>query len=122
MVSLPTSQLIASFVCDRMWVCTHIDVGRCQYITVYMCMCVSCGCVVVHKISASSVLYRIHSKKCGKMFRSCHLSVIFVTGEEAIQFTIFHKMAARGQKYAQLTTTLSPCDSSVFHTHVGVAI
>ena len=56
------------------------------------------------------------------MFRSCHMSVIFLTVEEAIQFTIYicHKMAAQGQKYAQLTMTLSPCDSSFFHTHVGV--
>ena len=114
MVSLPTSQLKACFVCDRMWVHTH-SVGRCQCITIYMCMCVSCGCVAVHNISASSILYRIHSNKCGKMFRSCHLSVIFVTVEEAIQFTICHKMAVRGQKYAQLSTTLSPCDSSFFH-------
>ena len=37
-----------------------------------------------------------------------------------MQFTICHKMAMWGQKYAQSTTTLFPCDSSFFHRHIDV--
>ena len=50
----PSNRLVKSLFCVQPNVCAHI-----VQVSSNMCACVMCGCVVVHNILASGILYTI---------------------------------------------------------------